>query len=73
LAPSGAGLLKSESILAPKGTSRFRTQNIRCDNSLGRGLVSRINPSLLLRIILYNTGTLQSNKVNQMELYTKDN
>jgi len=26
-----ARFIKSESILAPKGTSRFKTQNIRCD------------------------------------------
>ncbi len=25
------GFIKSESILAPKGASRFKTQNIRCD------------------------------------------
>ncbi len=25
------GFIKSESILAPKGGSRFKTQNIRCD------------------------------------------
>ena len=36
-------------------------------------LVSRINPSFLVKIILYNTWTLQLNKVNQMKLYTKDN
>ncbi len=36
-------------------------------------LVSRINPCLLLKIILYNTWKLQLNKVNQMKLYTKDN
>ena len=36
-------------------------------------LVFRINPSLLLKIILYNTGTLQQIKFNQMKLYTKDN
>ncbi len=41
--------------------------------SYKKRLVSRINPSLLLKIILYNTGTLQLNKVNQMKLYTKDN
>ncbi len=27
------GFIKSESILAPKGASRFKTQNIRCDSS----------------------------------------
>jgi len=27
------GFIKSESILAPKGASRFKTQNIRYDNS----------------------------------------
>jgi hypothetical protein len=27
------GLIKSESILAPKGASRFKTQNIRYDKS----------------------------------------
>ncbi len=26
------GFIKSESILAPKGSSHFKTQNIRCDN-----------------------------------------
>jgi hypothetical protein len=26
-----AWFIKSESILAPKGASRFKTQNIRCD------------------------------------------
>ncbi len=28
------GFIKSESILAPKGASRFRTQNIRYDKSV---------------------------------------
>ena len=28
------GFIKSESILAPKGTSHFKTQNIRYDNML---------------------------------------
>ncbi len=28
------GFIKSESILAPKGASHFKTQNIRCDNKI---------------------------------------
>ncbi len=36
-------------------------------------LVSRINQSLLLKINLYNTRTLQLNNINQMKLYTKYN
>jgi hypothetical protein len=36
-------------------------------------LVSRINPSLLLKINLRNTWTLQLNNINQMKLYTTDN
>ena len=36
-------------------------------------LVSRINPSLILNIILYNTWTLQQIKFNQLKFYTKDN
>ncbi len=28
------GFIKSESILAPKGASRFKTQNIRYDNEI---------------------------------------
>ncbi len=36
-------------------------------------LVSRINPSLLLKIILYNSWTLQQIMLNQMKLFTKDN
>jgi hypothetical protein len=35
-------------------------------------LVSSINPSLLLKITLYTTWTLQFNNINQMKLYTKD-
>ncbi len=27
------GFIKSESILAPKGVSRFKTRNIRCDKA----------------------------------------
>ncbi len=42
-------------------------------NIYKKRLVSRINTSLLLKIILYNTLTLQLNKVNQMKLYTKYN
>ncbi len=38
-----------------------------------KSLFSRINQSLLLKIILYNTSTLQLNKVNQMKLYAKNN
>ncbi len=41
--------------------------------SYKKRLVSRVNPSLLLKIILYNMWTLQLNKVNQMKLQTKDN
>ncbi len=26
------GFIKSESILAPKGASQFKNENIRCDN-----------------------------------------
>ncbi len=36
-------------------------------------LVSRIKPSLLLKVILYNTWTLQLINCNQMKLYAKDN
>jgi hypothetical protein len=28
------GFIKSESILAPKGTSHFKAQNIRCDTHI---------------------------------------
>jgi hypothetical protein len=28
------GFIKSESILAPKGASQFKNENIRCDNIL---------------------------------------
>ncbi len=34
-------------------------------------LASRIKPSLVLKIILYNTRTLQQIKFNQMKSYTK--
>jgi hypothetical protein len=34
LAPSGAGFINIKIILAPKGASRFKTQNIRYDTNL---------------------------------------
>jgi hypothetical protein len=34
LAPSGAGYINIKIILAPKGASRFKTQNIRYDKML---------------------------------------
>jgi hypothetical protein len=42
------GFIKSESILAPKGASRFKTQNIRCDKSSDRQV------SLSLMVLLTN-------------------
>jgi hypothetical protein len=38
-----------------------------------KGLVYRINPSLLQKINLFNTRRLQLTKFDQMKLYTKDN
>jgi hypothetical protein len=32
------GFIKSESILAPKGASCFKTQNIRCDKIIYKNL-----------------------------------
>jgi len=46
LAPSGAGLSKSESILAPKGASCFKTKNISYDSMkyvVARGLDTQHN------------------------------
>jgi hypothetical protein len=33
------GFIKSESILAAKGTSQFKNENIKCDNSNERFIV----------------------------------
>jgi hypothetical protein len=38
------GFIKSESILAPKGASNFKTQNIRCD---------KCTPSYPQRVVMF--------------------
>ena len=57
LAPSGAGYINIKIILAPKGASRFRTQNIRYDIFLflNRPQLQHLTNSDLLRKLMLET------------------
>jgi hypothetical protein len=52
---------------------RDQKSEIQANLHYMKRLVSRINPSLLLKMNVYNAVTLQLNNINQMKSYTKDN